>query len=103
MKIYISVPITGRDIENVESDIIYAKGVIEKKGHTPVSPFDVSEDPDATYNEHIGNDIAALLNGDAVYFCDGWRQSKGCRLEYQAAFIYEKEMFFSLENIPNNK
>ena len=40
MKIYISLPITGRDIEEVEADCIFASGVISKKGHTPVSPLE---------------------------------------------------------------
>lgn len=61
MKIYISLPITGRDFEDVEADSIFASGVIQRKGHTPVSPLEVSPDPDATYAEHIGTDITALL------------------------------------------
>ena len=101
MKIYISLPITGHDIEEVEASCIYASGVIQAKGHTPVSPLDVSPDPDATYVEHMGNDIEALLCCDAVLFLDGWRTSKGCRLEYEAAVIYGKEMYFDLDEIKN--
>ena len=70
MKIYISLPITGHDIEEVEASCIYASGVIQAKGHTPVSPLDISPDPDATYSEHMGNDIEALLNCDAVLFME---------------------------------
>lgn len=101
MKIYISLPITGHDIEKVEASCIYASGVIQAKGHTPVSPLDVSPDPDATYAEHMGNDIEALLCCDAVLFLDGWRTSKGCRLENAAAEIYDKQAFYSLDRIPN--
>lgn len=101
MKIYISLPITGHDIEEVEASCIYASGVIQAKGHTPVSPLDVSPDPAATYAEHMGNDITALLLCDAALFLDGWRQSKGCRLEHAAAEIYEKKIFYSLDRIPN--
>lgn len=101
MKVYISLPITGHDIEEVEANCIYASGVIQAKGHTPVSPLDVSPDPDATYAEHMGNDIEALLCCDAVLFLDGWRTSKGCRLEHEAAIIYDKDAFYSLDRIPN--
>lgn len=101
MKIYISLPITGHDIEEVEASCIYASGVIQAKGHTPVSPLDVSPDPDATYAEHMGNDIEALLCCDAVLFLDDWRTSKGCRLEHEAANIYGKVAFYSLDRIPN--
>ena len=101
MKIYISLPITGRDFEDVETDSIFASGVIQAKGHTPVSPLEVSPDPDATYAEHIGTDITALLACDAVVFLDGYEYSKGCRLEYEAAVIYGKEMYFDLDEIKN--
>lgn len=99
MKIYISLPITGHDIEEVEASCIYASGVIQDKGHTPVSPFEVSPDPDATYAEHIGTDITALLVCEAVLFLPGWQTSKGCRLEYEVAVIYGKEMYFDLDEI----
>ena len=101
MKIYISLPITGHDIEEVEASCIYASGVIQAKGHTPVSPLDVSPDPDATYSEHMGNDIEALLECDAVLFMENWRTSKGCRLENAASEIYDKQVFYSLDRIPN--
>lgn len=101
MKIYISLPITGHDIEEVEASCIYASGVIQAKGHTPVSPLDISPDPDATYSEHMGNDIEALLNCDAVLFMENWRTSKGCCLENAAAEIYDKQVFYSLDRIPN--
>lgn len=94
MKIYISLPITGHDIEEVEARCIFAKAVLEKKGHTPVSPLDVSTDPDASYAEHMGRDISALLECDAVVFLDEWSSSKGYRLEYTAAKIYGKKMIF---------
>ena len=98
MKVYISIPITGHDIEQVEASLIFASAVLEKKeGHTPVSPLDVSPDPDADYAEHMGNDITALLLCDAVLFMDGYETSKGCRLEHAAAEIYGKEIMYEYE------
>lgn len=71
-KAYISLPITGCDIEEVEATCIFVSAVLEDKGYIPVSPLDVSPDPDSTYAEHMGRDIQALLECDAVYFCKGW-------------------------------
>lgn len=96
MKVYISLPITGHDIEEVEARLIFAKAVLEKKGHTPVSPLDVSDNPDASYAEHMGRDIAALLECDAVVFLEGWQESKGCTLEHAAAKIYNKLITYEL-------
>lgn len=99
MKVYISLPITGHDIEEVEARCIFAKAVLKKKGHTPVSPLDVSTDPDATYAEHMGRDIAALLECDAVVFLEGYEDSRGRRLEHAAAEIYGKDILFSLQDL----
>lgn len=96
MKIYISIPITGQDIEQVEARLIFAKAVLERKGHTPVSPLDVSDNPNASYAEHMGRDISALLDCDAVVFLDGWEESKGCALEHAAAKIYNKLITYEL-------
>lgn len=98
-KIYISLPITGQDFEVVEERSIFASAVIEKMGFEAVSPLDVSDDPESSYEEHIGKDMTALLQCDAVLFLEGWKESKGCNLEHEAARIYGKMMFFSLDEI----
>lgn len=102
MKIYISLPITGHDIEEVEASCIYASGVIHAKGHTPVSPLELDHTDPEDYEAVIGTDITALLCCDGVLFMPGWGQSKGCRLEHEAAAIYGKKRFYSLEEIKIN-
>lgn len=93
-KVYISLPITGRDIEEVEAECVFAKGMLEKEGFIPVSPLDVSCNHDAPYSEHMGKDIAALLECDAVFFLRGWQDSKGCNAEFEIAKIYGKKIMF---------
>ena len=92
--VYISLPITGRDIEDVEAECRFAEIRIKEKGFIPVSPLVVSCDHDAPYSEHMGKDIAALLECDAVYFLRGWHLSKGCNAEFEIAKIYGKEIVF---------
>ena len=101
MKVYISLPITGHNIEEVEARCIFAKAVLKKKGHTPVSPIELNHTDPEDYPAVIGTDITALLACDAVVFLDGYEYSKGCRLEYEAAVIYGKEMYFDLDEIKN--
>lgn len=98
MKIYISLPITGKDIEAVEASLLFAKGVIEQKGYTPISPLD--QDITQSYATLMGNDIRMLLLSDAVVFLDGWEQSRGCQLEHCTALIYNKQRYYDLVNIP---
>lgn len=95
-KVYISLPITGHNIEGVEKRCKSACELIEQLGFDAVSPLEVSSNPDASYEEHIGRDITALLQCDAVIFLEGWNYSNGCSLEYSAAGIYEKERLFSI-------
>lgn len=92
-KIYISLPITGHEyLAKLRAEVRQKE--LRQKGVDAVTPFDVSPDSNASYAEHMGRDIQALLECDAVYFCRGWQDSKGCQAEYEVAKIYGKQMFF---------
>lgn len=95
MKIYISLPISGHEISKVRELAERVKEEIKNMGHVPISPLEVSTDENAPYSEHMGKDIAALLECDAVMFAGDWRKSKGCQLEYHAASIYGKKKMVS--------
>lgn len=93
MKVYISLPISGHELEEVRNTIQAKSDWLRGQGYAPVSPLEVQPDPGASYAVLMGNDIAALLECDAVLFCRGWRHSKGCRLEHAAARIYGKRIW----------
>lgn len=94
MKIYISLPISGRPMDEVRNESEKAKAAIEKLGYVPVSPLDVSPDPDAPYSEHIGKDFFALLECDAIVLLKGFFVLRRCLLEHEAARIYGKQIFY---------
>ncbi len=88
---YISIPITGHDIEKQKRKAEQ----IKKEIPNSVSPFDIVEDNGQSYGFFMGKDIEYLLDCcDTVYFCDGWKKSRGCILEYCAAKIYGLKMLF---------
>lgn len=93
-KVYISVPITGHNIKAVNARIDTAKKRIERCRCIPISPLEISTNIDARYSEHMGRDIEVLLECDSVMFLRGWHKSRGCRLEFEAAKIYDKEIVF---------
>lgn len=93
-KVYISIPISGKDISEVKLHLDIVKNGLVSNGYEPITPFDVSPDFNASYAEHMGRDIQALLECDAVYFCRGWQDSKGCQAEYEVAKIYGKQIVF---------
>ena len=102
-RIYISIPISGYDLEEVKEKARYISerllwDVFElKKGqHRPdvITPFDVCPEPDKPYSCYMGKDIEALLECDAIYLCEGWQNSKGCMAEFEVARIYGKKIMF---------
>ena len=98
--VYISVPITGRKIEDVKKHISFVTYTHLKEYEiiNPLKIFDVlkrevNEIP--SYAKIIGFDIMFLIEqSEAVFFCRGWHESKGCQLEFAAAKIYVKEIMF---------
>ena len=87
-KIYISLPISGQEQKAREkADLIKAK--LSKEGHIPVSPFNVFAGKNPTYADYICYDLRAMLECDAILFCDGWEQSCGCNIEHDVAMRFK--------------
>lgn len=100
-KIYVSLPISGYDIEERKAyaakrkedllslfrDVFTDNVVVEV-----VTPFEVCAETDKSYSYYMGRDIEALLDCDAILMCQGWGKSKGCQLERYTADLYGKEI-----------
>lgn len=105
MRIYISIPISGLPIEQQKAKANDIADKLRRLGHEPVNPFDTPEaPPDMTEKEqyayYIGEDIKKLLMCDAIFFCEGWYQSKGCRLEANAAILNGLQEYGRFEDVP---
>mgnify|MGYP001159026743 FL=1 len=96
MKIYVSLPITGNDIEEAKEHAATIKQLISTDENEVITPFDVCPDQNQSYARYMGRDIEALLECDAIYLASGWGNSRGCNLEYTAALIYGKHIFTSM-------
>ena len=87
-KIYISLPITGQESKAREkADRI--KTALSKKGYKPVSPFDIYSGSDPEYEDHICNDLRAMMDCDIIYFCQGWENSCGCGIEHDVVMRFK--------------
>jgi hypothetical protein len=93
-KIYISIPITGKDIDKVMCDAVFAKMKLQSKEVECVCPFDICDEKNKPYSYYMGKDIEVLLECEAIYLCQGWQNSKGCMTEFEVARIYGKEIIF---------
>lgn len=93
-KVYISLPITGHDIEQVKRQAEEVKQRIENDNVEAITPFDVCDEKDRPYSYYMGRDIEALIECDGIYVCNGWHSSKGCQAEVHVAVVYDKKMVF---------
>lgn len=96
-KVYISIPISGRDLFAQRRR---ANDVAERfahAGYDPITPFDIIPvgDPVAKdYAACMGRDIEELLRCDIIVLVDDWENSKGCRAEKAIADVYGLEVRF---------
>ena len=99
MKTYISLPISGRPIEEAKAEADRMKDLMQRLyvpeiHHEVITPFDVVPEPpermssSEQYAYCMGRDIEALLSCDHILLCPGWTNSKGCRAEREIALIY---------------
>lgn len=92
MKIYVSLPISGYDIEETKEYAEKVKKFLEEKCDEIITPFDVCDEEGKSYSYYMGRSIEALLECDAVFFVPNWQKSKGCMAEFEIVRIYGKEI-----------
>lgn len=103
MKIYISTPINGRKERTFRDKYAAAfERAARLRDIILDDPRFKDCDIDTPFNrtgivlpeeKAIGNCITKVLACDAIYLDHDWTNSKGCRLEYQAAKIYGKDIY----------
>lgn len=89
-KIYISIPISGRDISAQRHKADLVKARLSRDGYEAVTPFEIYCGKNPAYEDYIVADLRVLMTCDAAYFCEGWEESVGCRIEKAVAEIYSK-------------
>lgn len=99
MKVYVSGPITGLPLDVAEERFRSACSHVEFFGHESVCPWDNGVPVEASWQEHLGADIAMLLGCDAIYLMDGFHTSKGAQLELVVAKHQCMKVFVS-DSIP---
>lgn len=85
MKVYISLPITGKDLQQQKRHADDVAAFLLTAGFTPVNPFNNGLGGDAPYEEHMKADLRLMLDCDAVCLCNGYHYSKGCLFERDVA------------------
>lgn len=99
MKIYISGPITGWNIDGVRTRFKAAEATLEMQGYDAVNPLENGLPEDAPYDEHMKRDLEMLAECDAIYMLTGWERSNGCRIEFNAAVKAGKKITYEKDNV----
>ena len=96
-KVMISQPMKDKTAEEILSQKKKALEFLEKNGYEVVNTY-FSDEWNSNDLEDRGvvniplfflaKSLEKMAECDAVYFCDGWQDTRGCKLEHAAATSY---------------
>lgn len=86
VKAYIAGKITGLDLQTAYRNFLRAADYLIKMGIEVVNPAEfVTEDADRPYHEYMREDIARLVECNAIALLPNWKESKGACFEAAVA------------------
>ncbi len=89
IKLFISQPMRGRSDEEISTEREYVKLAAERISKEEVMVIDsFFQGDDMKPLEYLGESLKLLAGADWAWFCDGWEQNRGCRIENQCAREY---------------
>lgn len=91
----ISQPMGGKDEEEIKATREKAITALEAKNYKIVdSYFDFSDEKMKEYGVkqislyYLAQSLESMSLCDAVYFCKGWKDARGCKIEHDSAVAY---------------
>ena len=100
-KVMISQPMSGLTTEEIKATKEKALKCLEEKGCKVSNTLFDDEwedgqpsDVNSVQIHFLAKALEAMSNCSAVYFCKGWEQSRGCRIEHATAESYGLEMIY---------
>lgn len=84
-KVYISGPVTGLPEDN-EPAFRAAAEILQSHGYDTIVPHD-HVSPGSSWEVAMRACIKAMMDADSVFLLDGWRDSRGAKLEHIIACL----------------
>ena len=99
--IYISIPITGLLESEQRAKAASIEAMLSEMGYEKVfNPFKIGDwlraslKREPTYEQYMDADLAVLRGCTAIYMCQGWSRSNGCKIERQEAINAGLEVIY---------
>lgn len=93
-RLFISQPMRGKTDEEILTErnnaIAIAKDIV-KDDVEVIDSFFQSAPVDANPLWFLGKSLELLASADIAYFCNGWQEARGCRIEHECAVEYNIE------------
>lgn len=99
-KVMISQPMAGKDKDTIIETWELARYNLLRAGYDVVDSFirdDASIDIIHPSIWYLSKSIEVMSKVDAVYFCDGWAEARGCLIEHHTAKYYNLECLYAGE------
>lgn len=94
-KLMVSIPMRGFSDEEIKTKLDRVKDTLEPQGYEIIDSFlekDAGEDVINPPVYYLSRSLQIMSKCDAVYFCKGWNQARGCVIEYNVALQYGVEI-----------
>ena len=86
VNIYVAGKITGLQYDEAKQGFINAASELSKmSGYSTIIPFENGLPPESDWLTHMKADLKLLLDCDAIYLLNNWKDSKGARIERELA------------------
>ena len=109
LRVFISLPMSGRSDEEVKRDIEMVKKVVSDKHwfgdevefvdnlltQTEIELFDLLDKPVIKNLLYLGAAITKMASCNAIVFAPGWDRARGCRVEFEVAKQYDIPCYFA--------
>lgn len=94
MTIYISVPSEGQNDTKAREKADRIQAYLSRQGHKAINPFDIYPGERPKFADYVCSGLCALADADAIYLCDGWRDTVRGRLEHAFAIEFGKPRIY---------
>lgn len=96
-KVMISMPMKGLSTEEISTKWDIAQYHLIGNGYEAINSV-VNEDIPAGTKQtsvwYLSKSIEIMSTVDAVYFCKGWENARGCKIEHEVAKNYGLEIIY---------